>query len=97
VALAMGGPVPHVRAHEVRVAYVPRRHYNHRHEVVAANTLVRRGREPDLRVAYLEQAGNGRPSRRHAGDGDVLAYAGDNRVSRVESTRNIFDNLFASN
>ena len=85
----------HAQGQEMRVARAERvYHGHHRREVVAMNTPARHVKAREQRVAYLARAGHGHPGHRHAGDGDVLAYAGG---SRVEATRSIFDDLFASN
>ena len=85
----------HGKVQETRVARAERvYHGHHRHEVVAMNSPRRHVRDRELRVAYVERAGHGHSAHRH--DGDVLAYAGDPRLSRVEATRNIFDDLFAA-
>ena len=94
--IARSSPGRHVR--EISVAYAdhPARHHVRQREIsVAYADRVGRHhvRDRELRVAYADRPAR-HPARRHAGDGDVLAYAGG---SRVEATRSIFDDLFASN
>lgn len=105
--IAKSNPGHHVRQREIAVAYADHapRHHVHQREIAIANARRHlKGREievayaprhmrgQELRVAYVERPAR-QPAHRHAGDGDVLAYAGG---SRVEATRSIFDNLFAA-